>query len=373
MTKARSTNGKIDIDFSLAIHNRTGKYYIGRDLLETAGLPIGKVHYWGLAADAPPAGLFGRVIGRLQLLHIKGQTVGGGLAWLPPRRPKRPLLHLDPFTVPSTVLRASDAILCHDIGPLTHPELFDPQVCRIYKPIYDRIADVGPHMVFVSQASRAAFAQLYPMAKPASVRVIYPALRPGIAKSTPAAIPSVRMPFLLTVGSLGDRKNQVRCISAFARSGLVEKGYQYVLCGAREPGAEAVIAAAQSTPGVVCLPYVTDAQLAWLYASTRGFVLASLLEGFGMPVAEAIACGRVPLVSRDSVLHEVAGDGAILVDPLDEADIAAGMQSLANMDDLERQDRAVLLRSSVSQFGLDRIRDDWRRAFADILAGENAW
>ncbi|OYW45770.1 MAG: hypothetical protein B7Z33_08120 [Sphingomonadales bacterium 12-68-11] len=359
--------GRVDVDFSLAIHNRTGKYFIGRDLLDTADLPVGNVHYWRVAAARPPTGLLGRVIGRLQLLHVQGQALGGPLRLLPRRRSPRPLLHLDPFTVPTTVLRPIDAVLCHDVGPLSHPELFDAHVCRLYRPIYDEIARIGPHLIFVSEASRRAFAQLYPDATPTSTRVIYPAIRSGLAGTPAAPVPGVESPFLLTVGSLGDRKNQLRCIAAFARSGLAARGVDYVLCGAREPGFEAVIAAAEATPGVICLPYVSDAELSWLYAHAAGFVLVSLLEGFGMPVAEAIDRGLVPLVSRDSVLHEVAGGGALLADPEDVDEIASAMTALATMTQEQRSQRYVSLRQASQRFELVKIRDDWRAAFAEIV------
>src|SRR5215470_17436683 len=96
-SKVSAPNDRVDVDFSLAIHNRTGKYFIGRDLLETPELPIGKTFYWMAPADRVPSGVWGRVLARLQLYHIRGHTLGGALAILPRRKSARPLLHLDPF------------------------------------------------------------------------------------------------------------------------------------------------------------------------------------------------------------------------------------------------------------------------------------
>ncbi len=366
-TVERTADGRIDVDFSLAIHNRTGKYFIGRDLLGVSGLPLGDVYYWHLARAAPPSGLAGRVVGRLQHWQIMEQTGGGPLKWLPRRTPRRPLLHLDPFTVPTTHLRSCDAVLCHDIGPVSHPRLFDANVCRVYEHIYTICEAVGPHMIFVSEATRAAYLSQYPATDPARTRIVYPAIRPGIVAPEPVVVRGIKGRFLLTVGSVGDRKNQRRCIAAFARSGLVEQGFQYVICGGPEPGFERVDEAARETNGVVLLPYVTDAALSWLYANASGFVLASLLEGFGMPVAEAIAKGLVPLVSNASVLSEVAGDCALLADPDDEAAIAAGMIALAMMSDEERRARLAAGEQSIARFAPDAVAAAWRRAFDDIL------
>lgn len=363
---------RVDVDFSLAIHNRTGKYFIGRDLLDTKDLPIGRCYYWGLAAKAPPSGLFGKIVGRLQHHHISAHAIGGAMRILPRRGPTRPLLHLDPFTIPSTILRNIDAILCHDLGPLTHRDLFDATVTRIYRPIYDEIAAVGPHLIFVSKASQAQFEALYPDAKPASVRCIYPHIRAGATTTSPEPVPAVSRPFILTVGSIGSRKNQRTCIEAYARSGLGHRGVDYVICGGKEPGFEQVQALADRTPGVVCLPYVSDAQLSWLYGSALGFALVSRVEGFGMPVAEAIAHGLVPLVTRDSVLQEVAGEGALVADAEDAGEIAQRMIHLVEMREDQRMRRVGQLRGSIARFDIDAVREDWRIAFRDILTWANA-
>ena len=67
----------IDIDFSLAMHNRTGRFFIGKDLIETPRLPLGDVYYWRLRS--PPRGMLRWAIGRLQRHQVTGRTLGGGL------------------------------------------------------------------------------------------------------------------------------------------------------------------------------------------------------------------------------------------------------------------------------------------------------
>jgi glycosyltransferase involved in cell wall biosynthesis len=222
-------------------------------------------------------------------------------------------------------------------------------------------------MIFVSEASRRAYLEHYPRADRARTRIIYPATRTAIATPSAVAVPGIDGPFLLTVGSIGDRKNQAGCIAAFENSGLAARGMRYVICGGREPGFARVEELARRVPGVIRLPYVSDAELSWLYGNATGFVLASLLEGFGMPVAEAIARNLVPLVSRDSVLHEVAGDGALLADPTDLTSIATGMIALANLTEVERARRLTDLHASIERFDIETIRLAWRQAFDDIL------
>lgn len=350
------------VEFSSALYNRTGKFFIGRDIIADQADLIAHVYYWRLALQAPPTGMPAKLIGRA--INIEQAAHATRIGALVPRfHPRERLLHLDPFTVLHTALHPEDAVLCHDLGPITHPDLFSADVATLYAKAYARIASHGCRMVFVSKASADAYAAHYGV--PRDGRVIYPPLRTDLETMPTAAVEGVTAPFLLTVGSIGRRKNQEQTIAAYARSGLWDRGVGYVLCGAREPGSEAVEAIARSTPGVTLLSYVSDAELAWLYDRASGFVLLSLLEGFGVPVAEAIARGMVPLVSKDSVLCEVAGDGALVADPGDPDDMALAMTSLASLAPSERDDRRALLRESIRRFTPDRFRADWRQMMSE--------
>jgi glycosyltransferase involved in cell wall biosynthesis len=85
------------------------------------------------------------------------------------------------------------------------------------------------------------------------------------------------------------------------------------------------------------LDFVDDADLPALYNLASAFVYPSLYEGFGLPVAEALACGTPVVTSAVASLPEVAGDAAILVDPLDTTSIAEGIrQALAQAERLRQ-------------------------------------
>jgi glycosyltransferase involved in cell wall biosynthesis len=349
-----------EAEFLFALRNRTGKYYHGRDFIESQVDRLAAVRYGRFRSARVPQGRLARALAvaaeREIALRMRRPGLGGRI-----RRP-RPVVHLDPSTVLMYELGPRDAVLCHDLGPITHPDLFDPVVETLYEAAYRRIAACGPAMVFVSQASRDAYAARYGSVP--VMRVVYPPLRPELSSAAPDPVPGVRPPFLLTVGSLGRRKNQARTIAAFAASGLAAEGWSYVLCGPREPGAEDVLAAAHGTAGVHALSFVSDGALAWLYRNAAGFVLASRLEGFGVPVAEAIAAGLLPIVTRDSVLEEVAGDGALAVDPFDPADIAGGFTALAAMSGEERARRGAQLRRSIARFTPEAFRSGWSQVLS---------
>lgn len=346
---------KWDVDFSLALHNRTGKYFIGRDLIEDHRSRIAKVRYWRIAARMPPSEPVSRILGKLMV----GEHIwrAGAKARTAPKV-GQPLLHLDPMSVLHAGVSPNHAVLCHDVGPITHPELFTPAVSTLYGHAYDLISEARPSMVFVSEASRAAFTGLH--GDWGTHAVIPPPIRTDVRQVAPQPVPSVGENFLLTVGSIGRRKNQTLAMEAFERSGLADQGYQYVMCGAREPGSEDVVERATRTAGVVLLSYLSAAELAWLYRRASGFVLPSRLEGFGIPVAEAMAYGLIPIVSRGSVLEEVAGPGGLTTDPMDADELAARMVELLSLSAEDRAARLDMLSRSLQRFTRERFRSQWR-------------
>ena len=345
-----------DVDFTLSLHNRTGKYFIGRDLIDAFPDQFASATVWRVPERIAATPFARKVIGRLWA--EEGRVRRRFPKAVPQQASRRAVLHLDPMTVLNWRLSARDGVLCHDLGPITHPDLFDPSVTRLYERAYTRIAEQRPRMAFVSEASRTAFEAHY--GTPASATVIYPPIRPGVEGGAQTPVDGVGRQFLLTVGSIGRRKNQQASIRAFALSGLADMGYQYVICGSREPGYPAVLAEAERTPGVLILPYVSDAQLRWLYAHAQGFVLVSLLEGFGVPVAEAMRCGRIPLISAGSVLEEVAGPTAIAVDPGSVSDIADGMAQLAALRPAQIAARVASLQARVLTFSMPAFVNAWK-------------
>src|SRR5690606_7098658 len=114
-----------------------------------------------------------------------------------------------------------------------------------------------------------------------------------------------------------------------------------------------------ATPGVKLLGFLPDEELRWLYRNASGFVLPSLLEGFGLPALEAGAHGLVPLVSEASAQTEAVGAGAVGVDPLSAESIAAGMVTLVTMGEAEREERLARIKRQIDMLTLDRFLIRW--------------
>jgi glycosyltransferase involved in cell wall biosynthesis len=139
-------------------------------------------------------------------------------------------------------------------------------------------------------------------------------------------------PNVLYLGTLEPRKNLVRLARAFARLLEVEPEFTLVLVGRKGWAHERVFSVVEElgiAPNVRWLGHLGDRDAALLLKGAALVAYPSLYEGFGLPALEGMAAG-VPVLSSDShALREVCGDGALLVDPLDESAIYEGLRLLA--------------------------------------------
>jgi glycosyltransferase involved in cell wall biosynthesis len=172
--------------------------------------------------------------------------------------------------------------------------------------------------------------------------------------------------FVLFVGTLEPRKNLVRLIDAYARwrtSAGAGSAVKLIIGGAKGWFYDEVFQRVHEHRLDECVlfpGYIPADELAWWYRSAAVFVYPSTYEGFGLPVLEAMACGTPTITSTTSSLPEVAGDAAILVDPLNTEEIAQALAHVLADQDLSNHLRGAGLRRS-AQFS-------WRRT-ATMTAG----
>jgi glycosyltransferase involved in cell wall biosynthesis len=167
--------------------------------------------------------------------------------------------------------------------------------------------------------------------------------------------------YLLCVGTLQQRKNQVGLLRAFAR--IQDRvPHTLILAGGEGSGAESVkdYLAANGHVRAKWIGYVPEEQLPALYSGADAFALPSLWEGFGLPVLEAMACGVPVLTSNCSSLAEIAADAALLVDPHDEAALAEGLLRLLSDSSL-RERLSAAGKARAAQFS-------WQKTAQQTLA-----
>lgn len=142
----------------------------------------------------------------------------------------------------------------------------------------------------------------------------------------------IREPYVLYLGTLEPRKNLVRLLRAFGGLLNLAPEFQLVLAGRRGWGHERILetVAEGGLESSVLLPGpLPDPVAVELVKNASVLAYPSLYEGFGLPALEGMAAG-VPVLSSDShALREVCGDGALLVDPLDDQAMLEGLRHLA--------------------------------------------
>lgn len=165
-------------------------------------------------------------------------------------------------------------------------------------------------------------------------------------------------PFLLYVGSIHPRKNPTRLLLAYD---LLRERYReplrLLMVGRFMFGKRHSLSAYASMrwkEDVIFHPPVSDEELRRLYNAAAVVVYPSLYEGFGYPVAEALACGVPVVTSRVSSLPEVGGEAAYYADPYDPLSIAEAIYQALTQSAEERHRRAMLGRQHVLQFSWER-------------------
>jgi alpha-1,3-rhamnosyl/mannosyltransferase len=144
----------------------------------------------------------------------------------------------------------------------------------------------------------------------------------------------LQRPFVLFVGTIEPRKNVDLLLDAFESLPLsLRDHFELVVAGPVGWASEATVARLKY---VRYLGYVPEADLAPLTAAAEVFVYPSLYEGFGFPVAQAMAAGVAVITSNVSSLPEVAGNAALLVDPRSQSELRAALVRMLGSEDLRR-------------------------------------
>jgi glycosyltransferase involved in cell wall biosynthesis len=235
--------------------------------------------------------------------------------------------------------RAPLVVTVHDLAFLRAPDSFTRHGVRVMRRSLERIARHADIVVCPSQATMADLEA----AGIGTERLRLVPLGVDATVASPEEIDRVRtrhdLPsrFVLFVGTVEPRKNLERLAQAVAR---LDAPLPLVIAGADGWGGAADAVDATSIDARF-LGFVADGELAGLYAAASVFAYPSVWEGFGLPVAEAMAQGTPVITSRGVSTAEVAGGAAVLVDPLDVDDIARGLTAaLGDRDRLHVAGRA---------------------------------
>ena len=265
------------------------------------------------------------------------------------------VLH-SPDYIPPFVRTCRSVITVHDLAFLRWPELLTPDSRAYFNRQIQRAVRSADAIIAVSQATKQDLIELLGV-PPEQIRVVYEAAGYEPAVPEPDWLETQGLPpdYVLFAGTFEPRKNLPRLIEAFAE--VRRRGFAGKLVLAGRPGwlAQPVLEAVERHADDVLVREVDPR----LYAGARALAFPSLYEGFGLPLLEAMRVAVPVLTSNLSSLPEVAGDAALLVDPLDVDAIANGLWRILSDADLAAQ---------LSAKGRARAREfSWERAARETL------
>ena len=234
-----------------------------------------------------------------------------------------------------------------DAIPLVHPEWIRMRFSSLKIGLWRRTVCWADHVLTISEHSKEDLARHFGISRekisviPLGVDERYFERFDSCHKEQVLKRLGLPDRFYLFVGTLQPRKNIERLLDAHAALPLrLQKAFPLVIVGRDGWGGADLLARLtyEMTQGrVFWLEYLPDADVRTLMQSAQALLLPSLYEGFGLPVVEAFASGLPVITSNTTALPEVAGDAALLVNPLDVWEISDAMRQVVEAPGLARQ------------------------------------
>lgn len=269
-----------------------------------------------------------------------------------------PIIHSTTFCAPKFHTKRRLVVTIYDVSFVTNPECHTPEnINHCLKGTQDAIERADAILV-ISENTKADLINLLG-ADERKITVTHLGADAIFQKvADPATLArcaeKYHLPenYILFVGSLEPRKNVASLIGAYSKlPPSLRKAYKLVIAGGSgwlNSQIYEKLQALKLEEDTQFIGYVEQEDMPALFTQASLFVYPSLYEGFGLPVLEAMSCGTPTITSNISSIPEITGtDGAILINPQDEDELASRMAEVLDSSTLAR---------SLSQRGLDRSK-----------------
>lgn len=261
--------------------------------------------------------------------------------------------------------RVPQCIILHDLGFLHFPAAYKYSHFLFYRHYFPRFIKKARRMAAVSAFTRADAAEHYgidagkiDLVYSAAKRVFKPVA--GTARTAIQDQYSEGKEYFIYAGAIQPRKNLVNLLKAFSLFKKRQRtNMKLVLAGRMAWKNDAFIQLLKTykyRADVVLTGYLPEEELARLVAAAYAMVYPSVLEGFGVPVLEALQSGVPALTTQGTAMQEIAGEAALYFDASEPADIAEKMMRIYKDEPLRNALVAKgLLRAK--EFGWDRTAE----------------
>lgn len=146
-------------------------------------------------------------------------------------------------------------------------------------------------------------------------------------------------PYVFCLGNFKPHKNIFHVIQAFSRA-KIDANLKLLVAGHATPEINKLVKSLAIEDSIIFAGSIREEELSSYYRGAKAFIFASLYEGFGLPILEAMASEIPVLTSNATSMPEVADDAALLVDPYDVNSIAIGIEKIIK-DEVLRQELRV--------------------------------
>ncbi len=222
--------------------------------------------------------------------------------------------------------KAPFVFVIHDLSHVYCPENSSPLIQLYYATIMKRACHRAATILTVSEFTRG---QIIEWSGVSPQKVFNVGCGVDAAYQPEGDSCNLPFPYLLCVSNRKPHKNEFRTVEAFAKS-AIDPRIRLVFTGKPTTDLTRFIDRSQVTARVEFVGEVAEEELPSLYRGAQALIFASLYEGFGLPILEAMACGTPVVTSNITAMPEVAGDAALLVDPTSVEQIAAAMEKIVD-------------------------------------------
>ncbi len=256
----------------------------------------------------------------------------------------------------------------HDLSHIHHPEYHPASRTKYLTRHLQHSIATAQHIIAVSEFTRQQIMAVFSVPEH-KISIVSPGVstdfRPYLDQEIATTLQRYHLKpgYILSVGTIEPRKNTMGLARAWLRlPKAVRQKHPLVVVGCKGwqmADIEKRLHEAERHGELIRLGYVCQQDLPKIYAGAQVMAYVSFYEGFGMPIAEAMACGTAVLTSNCTSMPEVAGNCAALVNPWDDDDILNGLSHLLEDDELCHH---------YEQTGLQQIaRYSWQNSFKNLM------
>ncbi|MBE7440265.1 MAG: glycosyltransferase family 4 protein [Spirochaetales bacterium] len=280
-----------------------------------------------------------------EIREWRSRIYSPGEQWSCPAIASPDFIHFPHYNAAVKELRRAFVVV-HDLIHLQSPEFRSP-LYRIYaRFLLDQISRRALHIITVSEATRKTLIEYFPAAEPKTTTIYnginHSLFKPAEKKSIVRFQKKNQLPleYLLVTGIGKAHKNLDRLLRALQPLWKQKCAPPLVVAGAgvRLPEyASGILSPVEEAENVIQLGFLPEKELPLLYSGCQLFIQPSFLEGFGFPLAEALACGAVCVAGNRTSLPEVGGDAVHYFNPFSIEEIQAAIVQALTSSDLRRR------------------------------------